>query len=245
MKRFIVTTALVLAPAFASAQNRNREYDALVQQAAQAYEAHDGPTAVSALNRAYAIRQSGRLLFNLGRAYELSNDFATAASYYQRFLADRPDRQSALVAQEALSIATRRAAQQVEERARREAAEADARAQAAEAARLAEQRRLDEERRRAMTTVVTTRRRRVTTPVAIAWGVAGAGAVAGGIMGALALSAQSSFDADRGGNARDDAASRGSAMAVGADVAFGTAAVAGVLGLVLFFTQSTAVEATP
>lgn len=139
----------------------------------------------------------------------------------------------------------RRAAQQTEERRRREAAEEAARTQAAEAARLAEQQRLDEERRRAMTAVVTTRPRRVTTPVAIAWGVAGAGAIAGGIMGALALSAQSSFEADRGGNARDDAASRGSAMAVGADVAFGTAAVAGVLGLVLFFTQSTTVEATP
>jgi tetratricopeptide (TPR) repeat protein len=245
MKRFIVTAALVLTPMLASAQPRAREYDRAVQQAAQAYEAHDGPGAVAALNRAYAIRPSARLMFNLGRAHELTEDFATAATYYQRFLAAHPDAQSAAVAQEALDVAMRRAAQQTDERRRREAAEEAARAQAAEAARLAEQQRVDEARRRAMTAVVTTRPRRVTTPVAIAWGVAGAGAVAGGIMGALALSAQSSFDADRGGNARDDAASRGSAMAIGADVALGTAAVAGVLGLVLFFTQSTTVEAAP
>lgn len=245
MKRIALVAALVLAPTLASAQPRNREFDRLVQQAAQAYEAHDGATAVAALQRAYAIRPSARLMFNLGRAHELTEDFATAATYYQRFLATNPDPQSAAVAQEALDVAMRRATQQTEERRRREAAEEAARAQAIEAARVQEQQRLDEERRRAMVGTVTTRPRRVTTPVAIAWGVAGAGAIAGGIMGALALSAQSSFDADRSGNARDDSASRGSAMALGADVAFGTAAVAGVLGLVLFFTQSTTVEATP
>ncbi len=246
MKRALLIAALVAAPTLASAQPRNREFDRLVQQAGQAYEAHDAAGAVQALQRAYAIRPVPRLLFNLGRAHELGDDYSTAATYYQRFLASNPERDAAAVAQEALENATRRAAQQIEDR-RRQEAETAARAQAAEAAQLAEQRRLEEEQRRRVSQQLVSTPRRITTPVAISWGVAGLGAVAAGVFGGLALSAQSSFNADHNGNARYDAASAGSAMAIGADVALGTAVVAGVVGLVLFITQptTTTVAASP
>jgi tetratricopeptide (TPR) repeat protein len=245
MKRALLVAALLAAPSLASAQPRNREFDRLVQQAGVAYEAHDAAGAVQALQRAYAIRPLPRLLFNLGRAHELGDDYATAVTYYQRFLASGPDAQSAAVAQEALENATRRA-QQLDEQRRRQAEDA-ARAQTVEAARLAEQQRLEDEQRRRVSQQLVTTPRRITTPIAIAWGVAGVGAVAAGVLGGLALSAQSSFDSDRSGNARYDAAALGGATAIGADVALGTAVVAGAVGLVLFFTQptTTLVAATP
>ncbi len=242
MKRVVLTAALALAPVFASAQPRNREFDRLVQQAAQAYEAHDAAGAVQALQRAYAIRPLPRLLFNLGRAHELSGDYSTAATYYQRFLASSPEPQAAAVAQEALENSTRLAARQIEERRQREAEEA-ARAQALEAARLAEQRRLEEEQRRGASQRFVTVPRRITTPVAIAWGAAGLGAVAAGVFGGLALSAQSTFDGNHAGDSRYDSSSLGRTAAIGADVALGTAVVAGAVGLVLFLTQPTSVAA--
>ncbi len=247
MKRFAIAAALVfsLAPRSLHAQPRNREFDRLVQQAVQAYDAQDGATAIQLLQRAYAMRPLPRLLYNLGRAHELAGDFSTAATYYQRFLASNPDRDSAAVAQEALNTAVRRAEAQNEERRRREAAEQAAReAQAAELARQQALAQSEAERQRNLLRVGVTHPRRITVPVGVAWGVAGVGAVAAGVFGALALSAQSDFNSNRDGNARDSASSTGSAMAIGADVALGTAVVAGVTGLVLFLTQPTT-EAAP
>ncbi len=74
--------------------------------------------------------------------------------------------------------------------------------------------------------------------------MAGVGAVAGGILGGLALAARSDFEGDRTGNARFDASSRGSAMALGADIALGAAVAAGVTGLILFLVQPTTVAPT-
>jgi tetratricopeptide (TPR) repeat protein len=240
-----LTLALSLAAGVASGQERNREFDRLVRQAASAYDAHDSASAVTALERAYALRPVPRLLFNLGRAHEQRNDYATAADYYRRFLATSPDPQSTAVAQEALGIAERQVARQAEEQRQRDAAAAAERQRSLDAARAqtlaAEQQRLEDERRRQS---ALTRPRRITTPVAIAWGVAGAGVVAGGILGGLALAARSDFDADRNGQARFDASSRASSMALGADIAFGTAVVAGVTGLVLFLIQPTTVAPT-
>jgi tetratricopeptide (TPR) repeat protein len=242
--RVSIPMALALVFAFAGgralAQGSNREFDRLVRQAAAAYEAHDANTAIAALERAYAMRPVPRLLFNLGRAHDQRGDPATAADYYRRFLATSPDPQTAAIAQEALGIAERQLARAAEERRQREAAEAAERERALEAARaqaaLAEQQRLEAERRRQ---AALTRPRRVTTPVAVAWGAAGVAAVAGGLLGGLALAARSDFDADRSGDARYDASSRGEAFSLGADVAFGAAVAAGVTGLVLFFTQDT------
>lgn len=240
-----LTLALTLAAAGASGQERNREFDRLVRQAGVAYEAHDSATAVTALERAYALRPVPRLLFNLGRAHEQRSDYATAADYYRRFLATSPDPQSTAVAQEALGIAERQVARQAEEQRQRDASLEAERQRSLDAARAqtmaAEQQRLEDERRRQVALTVP---RRVTTPVAIAWGVAGVGAVAGGILGGLALSARSDFDGDRNGQSRFDASSRGSAMALGADIAFGAAVAAGVTGLILFLVQPTTVAPT-
>jgi len=249
MKRF---TAIALALSFAlagggaSAQGSNREFDRLVRQAAAAYDAHDTAAAVSALERAYALRPVPRLLFNLGRAHEQRGDYATAADYYRRFLATAPDPQSTAVAQEALGIAERNVARAADEQRQRDAAAAAERQRALDAARaqtsLAEQQRLEEERRRQ---AALTRPRRVTTPVAIAWGAAGVAAVAGGVLGGLALAARSDFEGDRAGNARYDASSRGAGLALGADIALGAAVAAGVTGLVLFLVQDTSPPPPP
>lgn len=242
MKRTLTTALALAAFTFAGslpAQDRNREFDRLVRQAGTAYDAHDAPAAIAALERAYAIRPVGRLLFNIGRAHELNNDFATAADYYRRFLATNPDGQSATVAREALGIAERRAAQQAEERRQREAAqqaEAHAQEEARQRAAAAEQQRLEDERRRRL---AVSSPRRITVPVAVAGGVAGAALIAGGVLGGLALSAQSTFNSNRDGATRYDASSQGGAMALGADISFGVALAAGVTGLVLFLTQST------
>ena len=69
-------------------------------------------------------------------------------------------------------------------------------------------------------------------------GVTGAALVAGGILGGLALSAHSSFDASHQGADRDGAYTRGTAFALGADVGFSVALVAAITGVVLYFTQT-------
>ncbi len=232
--------ALVLLPLTAFAQQRGDrgEFERLVRGAVQAYEAGDSRAAVLSLDRAYALRPIPRLLYNLGRAWELGGDFGTAADYYRRFLATNPDLQAATIAREALGGAERRATQQAiatqerrsaEEAERLRAIEAE-RARAAEAERL----RIEAERQRSLAGVGP---RRVTLPVAIAWGVAGAGVVAGSVLGALALTAQGDFADSRQGDIRADAYDRGRAMALGTDIALGTAVVAGIVGLVIFLVQ--------
>lgn len=233
--------AAALAPAALHAQPREsrREFDRLVRSAVEAYDAGRYQDAINALERAYAIRPLPRVLYNIGRAYDQAGRFATAADYYRRFLQSEPDGDAAAVAREALQTAERRAREQTETEARqREEAEARQRAEAEarQRAEAEERARLEEERRRRMLSVGFAPRR-VTVPVAVLWGIAGAGAIAGGILGGLALSAQSDFDASRQGNDRASAYDTGTATAIGADVALGTAVVAGVTGLVLFLIQ--------
>ena len=106
-----------------------------------------------------------------------------------------------------------------------------------------EQQRAEEDRRRqlAMTAV----HRRLTSPVMVTGGVAAAAVVAGGVLGGLALSAQADFNASHEGSNRAAAYDRGGSLALGADIAFGTALVAGVVAVVLYFTQSPVADPAP
>lgn len=236
----IVLVALV-APSAVLAQPRGsrREFDRLVHSAVDAYDAGRYDEAIAALERAYAIRPLPRVLYNLGRAHDQAGRFSTAADYYRRFLGTAPDTAAAAVAREALQTAERRANEQRTAEAQRQA-EAEAQRQAETVARqraeLEAQRQAEAEHRRRILSAGFAPRR-VTVPVAVLWGIAGAGAITGAVLGGLALSAQSDFDASRQGNDRATAYDTGTATALGADIALGTAIVAGVTGLVLFLVQ--------
>lgn len=247
--RSSVFTAALLGASLASAQPREsrREFDALLRSAVQHYEAGQAREAIVELERAYAIRPLPRLLYNLGRAHERAGSFSVAVDYYNRFLQTNPDAEAGAIAREAMATAQRRAAearqaeqaQLAAQQATQQQALEAARAQAAEAERL----RAEEERRRRLATSST--HRRLTVPVLATGGVAVAAAVAGGVLGGLALSAQSDFDASHAGNDRASASDRGAALGLGADVAFGTALVAGVVAVVLYFTQTPVADPAP
>ena len=231
--------AAALAPVALHAQPREsrREFDRLVRSAVEAYDAGRYQESISLLERAYAIRPLPRLLYNIGRAYDQAGQFGTAADYYRRFLQSEPNGDAAAVAREALQTAERRAREQTEAE-NRQRGEAEARAEAeARQREEAEARQREEAERQRRLLSVGFAPRRVTTPVAVLWGIAGAGAIAGGILGGLALSAQSDFDASRQGTDRASAYDTGTATAIGADIALGTAIAAGVTGLVLFLLQ--------
>ncbi|MBL8602784.1 MAG: hypothetical protein JNK72_12750 [Myxococcales bacterium] len=232
----------------AAAQPSNRaareEFERLIRTAAQEYNANNAQGAIAALQRAYALRPMARLLYNLGRAHELANQFSTAVQYYEQFLQSNPDAEAAAVAREALTVARRRAEEQASaEQARRGAEEAERqRAIEAERARAAEaeRARAEAERQRAMLGV--SRPRRITPPVAAAGIVAGVAGVTAGVLGALAITQHDNFTESREGNARADAYDNGRAFALGADIALGTTLVAGVAALVLYLVQPTRVE---
>lgn len=71
------------------------------------------------------------------------------------------------------------------------------------------------------------------TGVWVASGVAGAALIGGTVLGFLALSEQSDFDA----SPSEESADRGERLALFADVAFGVAAIAGVTAIVLYITS--------
>ncbi|MBI5512702.1 MAG: hypothetical protein HY909_02985 [Deltaproteobacteria bacterium] len=242
MRRLLPLLVLVLGlglgalPAEAQRYDR-REHARLIREAAARYEAGDAPACIQALRRAYAIHPSPGLLYNLGRASDLARDFPSAVDYYQQYLTTNPDAQEAAVAQEALTVARRRVQEAQDlERQRLEAEERQARERQA-----AEERRRQEAllRRRTPHPIP----RRVTRTVGVLWVGAGVGLLAGAALGTLSLLDQSSFGETRQGADRATLYERGTGLALGADIALGTALVAGTVGLVLYLLQpTTAVE---
>lgn len=232
--------AVLSLPIAVCAQPREsrREFDQLVRSAVQHYEANESRAAIADLQRAYAMRPLPRLLYNLGRAHEQAGEFGTAADYYRRFLATNPDAEAAAVTQEALGVAERRQAAATEaERQQQEARRAEEeRALAAERARAAEaeRQRLEDARRHGAMVLAP---RRVTTPVIVLWGLAGAGVIAGSVLGGLALSSHNDWAASHQGDARASAYDSGTALGLGTDIAFGTALVSGAVGLILYLVQ--------
>lgn len=244
-----VSLGVALACSSASAQTREqrREFDRLVRSAVSHYERGENREAIQDLERAYAISPAARLLYNLGRANEAAGDWAAAASYYERFLASGPDRNAAQVAREALEVARRRAAEaEQRERERRDAENAqrerdlaDARRRAAEA----ERERLQQQQRASWALVPP--RRRVTPAITGLWVGAGAVGLAAAVLGGVSMVAQGNLQSARDGQTRSDAFELGTATAIGADAALGTALVMGVVGVVLYFTQTPTAPSEP
>lgn len=242
-----VATLLGASLAFGQSRESRREFDALLRSAVQHYEAGQAREAIVELERAYAIRPLPRLLYNLGRAHERAGSFSVAADYYRRFLQTNPDSEAGAIAREAMASAQRRAAEAQQAEQARQAAAQTSEQRALEAARVqtaeAERQRAEDERRRLLATASV--HRRFTIPVMVTSGVAVAAAVAGGVLGGLAFSAQADFNASHEGSNRAASYDRGESMALGADIAFGSALVAGVVAVVLYFTQSPAADPAP
>jgi hypothetical protein len=76
-------------------------------------------------------------------------------------------------------------------------------------------------------------RRRSNVPAFVLLGVAGAGAVAGGVLGGLAVKAKNDFNA----NPTNAGADKTQHLAMGADISFGIALAAAVTGVVLIATN--------
>src|SRR5262249_29162270 len=76
-------------------------------------------------------------------------------------------------------------------------------------------------------------RRRSNVPAFVLFGVAGAGAVAGGALGLLPLQAESDFNA----HPTNPQADKTQHLALGADICFGVAIAAAVVGVVLIATN--------
>lgn len=237
-----VVIAATACAAASSAQTRaeRRQFDRLVRTAVSHYERGENREAIQDFQRAYAITPAARLLYNLGRAHEAAGEWAAAAGYYERFLASNPDRNSARVAQEALEVARRRAAEIQQREDERRAAEAAQRerdvADARRRAAVAERERMQQQQRAAWTLVPP--RRRVTPLITGLWVGAGAVGLAAAVLGGVSLAAQGDLQGTRDGQQRSDAYELGTATAIGADAALGTALVMGVVGVVLYFTQT-------
>lgn len=238
----MVALAVTVSGARADAQSREqrRQFDRLVRSAVAHYERGENREAIQDFERAYAINPSARLLYNLGRANEAAGDWSAAAGYYQRFLDSNPDRDATQVAREALEVARRRAAEIQTREDERRAAEAAQRerdiAEARQRAAIAERDRLQQQQRAAWTLVPP--RRRVTPLITGLWVGAGAVGIAAAVLGGVSLAAQGDLQGTRDGQQRSDAYELGTATAIGADAAIGSAVVMGVVGVILYFTQT-------
>ena len=151
----------------AEAQARN-----LTVQAKTAFDAGHFAEAAALLVRAYAASPSSTLLYNMGRAYQQAGERARAIDAYQRYLASEsapPD-----------EGAIRHTIQQLKDESAKEQA-------------LAERAfREEREKRQAQAARVEAEERAKHAPNALPWIVAGIGAgglVAGGVFGALAMTA--------------------------------------------------------
>jgi tetratricopeptide (TPR) repeat protein len=228
-----VAAALLALPLLASpahAQSRQR-FNRYVTEAREAYERGDADGAIAALERAYQLRSVPLLLFNIARAHELAGRLDRAIEYYDRFLATEPDPEQAQTAREARANAQ---------------AQLDARTRQTTAATTT----TTPTATTTQTSVVTPHPRPLERPrrfTAVHGALLGGGAalaVAGTVMGVLALGTSREFNNGMPGDANRTALQdRGNALAWGADLGIGLGVVAAAAGLVLYFTQDTQAEA--
>jgi tetratricopeptide (TPR) repeat protein len=197
----------------------------LVQQAAEAYNRSEPDVAINLLEQAYTINPNPLLLYNIGRAHELAGRLERALEYYSRFLAEHPEESQAQLGREA------RAGVQ---------AQLDARAR--------------REERVVVTQVTTTtvppppRMRWVDQPrrFTAAHGalvVSGSVlAVAGGVLGALALVQSGGFASTVDPAQRAGFQDRGLGFAWGANVGIGLGVVLAGAGLIWWAAQPTRIQ---
>ncbi len=224
---FAVVTALslVVASAQLEAQPTNRRrFNRLVQQAGEAYNRNEPDVAINLLEQAYTINPNQILLYNIGRAHELANRLERALEYYDRFLAEHPPEDQAQLGREARAgvqtqIEVRRRAQQNTQQVTTN-----------------------------QVTVAPVRMRWVDQPRRFRAGhatlvVGGAAvAIAGGVMGVLALNSASSFAATNDPAQRAGLQDRGSVFVWGANIAIPLGAALSLTGLIWWAAQPTRIQ---
>jgi len=213
----IALVATLALPRCARAERPATEAEArnLTVQAKTAFDAGHFTEAANLLVRAYAASPSSTLLYNMGRAYQQAGDRTNAIDAYQRYLASEsapPD-----------EGAIRHTIQQLQDEIAKEGALAE-RAD-----------REEREKRQAQAARVEAEERARHAPNALPWIVAGTGVgglVAGGVFGALAVSAHRDAVSDPDVDSALSKQSSARSFATISNVAFiagGTVALSGLL----------------
>jgi tetratricopeptide (TPR) repeat protein len=204
-------------PGRASADRPTAEAEArgLTVQAKTAFDAGHFADAAALLVRAYAVSPSSTLLYNMGRAYQQAGDRTNAIDAYQRYLAT----ESAPADEGAI----RRTVQQLQDELARESALAERADREAS------------EKRHAQAAQANAEERARHAPSALPWIVASTGVgglVAGGLFGALALSAHHDAASDPEVDSSLSKQSAARSLATISNVAFvagGTVALSGLM----------------
>ena len=211
MKRTLAAL-LVLSLAAPAAAQTTSDHDlalALFKHSDEAYKRGDFRGAVNDLEKAYSLEPVPVLLYNLGRAYEGLGETKKAIDAYERYLKAQPEAEDRGAIQQRLVTLHREAARE-EERANNPPPPPP---------------------------VVVVRSRPLGAGPIVVTSIGAAGLVAGGVLGALALSTSSNENSPQ--TSQLDAQSahdRGAAFATGANVAFiagGVIAIAGIVWLIV------------
>ncbi|MDP3278346.1 MAG: tetratricopeptide repeat protein [Deltaproteobacteria bacterium] len=96
----LVALGLFLCTSQGFAQSRRR-FSRLVSQAAEAYNRNEPDVAINLLDQAYTLDPQPLLLYNIGRSHELAGRLDRALEFYDRFLATHPDEAQAQLGREA------------------------------------------------------------------------------------------------------------------------------------------------
>lgn len=218
----------------ALAQGRsNARFRRLVQQAGEAYNRSEPDVAINLLEQAYTINPNPILLYNIGRAHELAGRLERALEYYDRFLAEHPEESQAQLGREA------RAGVQGQLEARRSAAN-NAQSTLQQSAQN-NQSNGNAQRSNGPRVRWVTQPRRFTgahTALVVTGGVL---AVAGGVLGGLALAQSGGFATTSDPAQRAGFQDRGTGFAWGANIGIGVGVALAGTGLIWFAAQPTRV----
>lgn len=230
-------TSLLGAVTTASAEDElaavEDEFDAMVTQAVEHYEALRYEQAISAFQRAYEIRAQPELIYNIGRIYERSLQLQQALDTYQRFLT-LPDTTADLRSRAANSLAAIRAEMAARDRAQQAGQSTEASASGTETGQGTTGQTTDDQPE-------ASRSEQATSASIAGWALVGVGSgavVAGIVLGALALSEQTATE--EAGNLADQDLhlSRGGNFALSADVLFGVGGAMAVAGIALLIVRA-------
>jgi len=196
----VVVALTATSAAYADDPKAEKDALALFEQSKVAYREGRFDEAIDLLKKAYAIHAEPVLLYNLARAYEGVGNFEEAIDAYERYLKD------------ATEIADRPA---IEQRV------AGLRRSVDEKSRLARER--DEAKRAQTARAAPAPAHEARQPSVLPWalaGVGGATAIAGGVLGILALGKHDDADAARSQVDARAAQDRAEGLGLGATVAF-------------------------
>lgn len=205
--------------------SNRRRFNRLVQQAGEAYNRNEPDVAINLLEQAYTINPNQILLYNIGRAHELAGRLERALEYYDRFLAEHPPEDQAQLGREARAgiqsqIAARRRSEQASQQQDNPPPPPPPQAR--------------------LRWVDQPRRLRAGHATLIFSGAALA--IAGGVMGVLALNSSTSFAATNDPAQRAGLQDRGNIFVWGANIGIPLGATLSLSGLLWWATQPTRIQ---